>query len=280
VRSRIPRAARRPAGHWAAVVTAVGALLVGIAAVIEIFVSTGTENDSGNSDNTTSSLSPPKASSATALGFVEFGSTFRAVAEDSISSADQSFAGFREVHASDRRFSVRLPKEWDDIEKGPWREGGSGRFVAAATRVRGLYDDYTTPGFFVGVTAAPSITADQFTRKLKRQRDGVCSNGRSGRFDGGGFTGTFHIWLKCGGTSMAIADLAVESRITGSFVHVMSRVSSRRDLEAAQRALSTLDLPPAVCKDLDAGYGSPLGDSPQLLQLKQSCQSQKPSGDG
>lgn len=284
MRSRVPRAARPASGHWVAVVTAVGTLLAGAAAVIGMFLGAGREDDSGKSKSDAAKLpapaSTPTPTSTPARGFVEIGSTFRAVAEDSIGNADRSFAGFREVHGSDERFSVNLPKEWDEVKKGRWKDGGSGRFVAVATNVDGLYDDYTTPGFFVGVTGGPSTKSDDFLKKLARQRNGVCSRGETGHFDGGGFSGSYYIWLKCGKTNMAIADLALESRMTGAFVHVMSRVSSRRDLEAAQRALSSLDLPPATCEELDDGYMSPLSETPRVPQpLRKECQASKPSGD-
>jgi hypothetical protein len=243
-------------GHRVAMLTAIGTLLAGAAAILTVFV----RGDGGGADVP---RDPPTAAAATETGtaagssaksaaveqpdiagFVALRSTVQSFGEEHLGQQGAALTGeFQEIASTSDLLIVDFPTDWQDVETTNWLadrvdvDEVIGETVIAAHEVDDLYDTDDAPGAFIAYSQSVLPLTEVMDIRVE-QRSRICRSGGVGDFNGDGFTGMYGLWSGCGAGSITL-DLVVTAP-RGGTINLFLRLSSKSELPAAERILSSL----------------------------------------
>ncbi|MFD3445174.1 hypothetical protein ACFDTO_11305 [Microbacteriaceae bacterium 4G12] len=259
-----------------ALITAIGTLLAGVAAVLGLWVRQG--SGGGTATNTTETTSSDgSGETVTVTSFSELADWVADVATPTLPATEESYVQYDDLGSES--FSLKVPGAWGDHSPSTWlADTGEalGRSVAASADVDLLFDQLNVPGVYVatsGVHLDPvSLIADQ-----RDHRTALCDDGTEGAFTGEGYSGAFGAWTGCGTESPGsiTLDFAVRDKQVGTSVLFFFRLTDLRDVPALRTALNSLEvLAPTdpsggvQPEPLEPGGGQPVDPKPEASHPK------------
>jgi serine protease Do len=150
---------------------------------------------------------------------------------------------YRPISANGGGITLELPREWDDLRSGQWKDGGSviGYRLGAAADYPAWVESFDVAGLFMGVSSQLADTdVDTYLDEDKEYFSGECTYDGRKDFDYGGYTGRFDVYRKCGGTDNSFLQVAVKPADSSYFVLVQFVAVADRDYAAADHAIETL----------------------------------------
>jgi serine protease Do len=112
-----------------------------------------------------------------------------------------------------------------------------GLSVLAAPDVDDFYNSWNTPGVFFGATDQFEVTTDELLDAFDFSGD--CTFSERAAYDDGAYSGSYDVWLNCGGTETLLVVLAAQPADGSYHTLVMVQVVSDADLEALDQILAT-----------------------------------------
>ncbi|HRO90685.1 MAG TPA: trypsin-like peptidase domain-containing protein [Promineifilum sp.] len=152
-----------------------------------------------------------------------------------------SYSEYVSVRDDSGMLQMSVPVEWSDIDGTPWtfEDEEAGPSLNAAVDVDGFYDNWTTPGAFLGASTSlratydPNSFLDQFDLS-----DSCTYDGRSDYSDEL-YTGAYDSYSNCGGTGTSFLVLVVEPESQGVLIILQVQMVTAADQEALQRILES-----------------------------------------
>ncbi|HRO23926.1 MAG TPA: PDZ domain-containing protein, partial [Promineifilum sp.] len=152
-----------------------------------------------------------------------------------------SYSEYVSVRDDSGMLQMSVPVEWSDTDGTPWtfEDEEAGPSLNAAVDVDGFYDNWTTPGAFLGASTSlratydPNSFLDQFDLS-----DSCTYDGRSDYSDEL-YTGAYDSYSNCGGTGTSFLVLVVEPESQGVLIILQVQMVTAADQEALQRILES-----------------------------------------
>ncbi len=152
-----------------------------------------------------------------------------------------SYSEYVSVRDDSGMLQMSVPVEWSDIDGTPWtfEDEEAGPSLNASVDVDGFYDNWTTPGAFLGASTSlratydPKSFLDQFDLS-----DSCTYDGRSDYSDEL-YTGAYDSYSNCGGTGTSFLVLVVEPESQGVLIILQVQMVTAADQEALQRILES-----------------------------------------
>lgn len=152
-----------------------------------------------------------------------------------------SYSEYVSVRDDSGMLQMSVPVEWSDIDGTPWtfEDEEAGPSLNASVDVDGFYDNWTTPGAFLGASTSlratydPNSFLDQFDLS-----DSCTYDGRSDYSDEL-YTGAYDSYSNCDGTGNNFLVLVVEPESQGVLIILQVQMVTAADQEALQRILES-----------------------------------------
>lgn len=156
-------------------------------------------------------------------------------------STGGSYSEYVSVRDDSGMLQMSVPVEWSDIDGTPWtfEDEEAGPSLNAAVDVDGFYDNWTTPGAFLGASTSlratydPNSFLDQFDLS-----DSCTYDGRSDYSDEL-YTGAYDSYSNCDGTGNSFLVLVVEPEAQNVLIILQVQMVTAADQEALQRILES-----------------------------------------
>jgi serine protease Do len=167
---------------------------------------------------------------------LELSFSFAQEFDEEVPDAGGAYTEFVTVSDDSGTVSAAVPAEWSDVNGEPNPEFGPSLY--AAPDLQSFLDSYNTPGVIIEATA--SRTAADIDATLNElDLSAECTfEGRSPYSDVL-YTGSLDYYTNCGGTSTSVFVVAVTPEDGSYLARMLIQVVDDRDLDAADRILSS-----------------------------------------
>lgn len=238
-----------------AVVTALGTLLAGVAALVALWLPTDVTADptEGSTDDPgeieTPSPAPTEVHDLTSM------TQFVIDAAQPELPGGGSYNDYVALESGDFDvyLSVTTPRSWRDVKGDDWldaRGAVQGRFLAAGPDIDRLYDSWDTPGLFFGAGRGLDPQEVLDGRETNR-RDSCKSGGTDQVLADGELDGVFRVWTRCGENGSVAIDIGVHDRQSAITASIKFRAVDQRDLAAFRTMIETFRF--VSLKDIGSG---------------------------
>ena len=151
---------------------------------------------------------------------------------------------YADVYDDDGVLYMMIPTPWTDIDGSAWDIEGTivGNGIRAAPSLAAFYDSWGTPG--VIFTASDILVDETDPGDLLDVMDfsGVCDYDGNYAYEDAIYTGSYDLWLGCGGTETAYVVLEAYPPDEDFVVLIQVQVVTDADLDAFDTILTTFDL--------------------------------------
>lgn len=232
-----------PAGI-SAIAAAVAAIVGLVALLVQIYLNTDATKGVGSSTSTSSSRQAGSSLNSDASRPVGTVAELVAVVETYASKLlleDGSIHRFALLAEQSGSVQFDTPIDWGNQRVGPWlNDAGSkvGVSLVASPDISRFYNEWGTPGLFVGVSEKPAALEGYSDQRSSFYEQSCISLGGN-TISNSKAKGAYRIWANCGeAKSMVVGYETTNSK--GYVLELTANIVQRNDVDVFSQALNTL----------------------------------------
>jgi serine protease Do len=155
-----------------------------------------------------------------------------------------SYSGYQSIVDDTASITVNVPYEWTDIVTTPYTldNGTSLPYIEASPDSAGFNGTYSVPGLYFTVLVGVAGNPDDLIASFAPAAGECAEDNGSNDYDDGVFSGRYHYWANCGGSSTGLVVL-VAMPADQSYSAVLGvQIVSDADWEALDQAFTSFNV--------------------------------------